>query len=191
MSADNSVSSIKSVLSGLLAGINADNEKAYRELAETDIMKLARQKVEEGDPEDFYYGLLYPMEQVVEGLLESVLPQNDKAQFIFKHFDFVEQHVKTVIVRFEGSPCSADKASAVIRRLLGFYLKGHPVVFDPDEEYTYHHPKKVLTTHGEIVEFFEAIQRLYYGDGDAYFKAVAKMMIATIATDYPSNPVSD
>jgi hypothetical protein len=170
--------SIKSVLTGLLSGIDAQNEKAYLEVSELDAFKLARAKVEEGNPEEFYFVLSYPLGEAVDGLISSVLPNNDRAHFIFKHYDFVESHIEKVIERFEGSPCSADKTSAVISRLLRFYIKGDEITFDPSAEYTFHHPKQILTNHEEIVDFFEAIHRLYYGDGDRYLKAFAKLNIA-------------
>lgn len=171
--------SIRSVVTGLLASVDAGNDSAYRELAELDTFKLARAKVEAWNPEEFYFVLSYPIGEVVDGLLNAVLPNNDRAHFIFKHYDFVESHVERVIERFEGSACSADKTGAVISRLLRFYIKGDPIIFDPSEKYTYHHPNQIFTTHEEVVGFFEAIHRLYHGDSDKFLEVAAKMKTTT------------
>lgn len=168
-------SSIAAVLTGLLASIDADNDSAYRELAESEAFKVARAKVEAWNPEEFYFVLSYPIGKAVDGLLNAVIPNNERVHFIFNHYDYVENHVKRTIGRFEGSAYSADKTAAVISRLLRFFIEGNPIFFDPSEKYTYHHPKKILKTHESIVDFFEAIHRLYYGDGDKFLEVTTRM----------------
>lgn len=175
MSHSSTQESIKSVLTGLFAGAEANNDKAYRELAELDAFKLARAKIEDRNPEEFYFVLSYPFDEAIDGLLNAALPGNEQAHFIFKNYEFVENHVARVIEQFEGSPCSADKTSSVISRLVRFHIKGDPIIFDSSEQYTFHHPKKVLANHEEIIDFFEAIYRLYYGDSDRFLEALAKI----------------
>jgi hypothetical protein len=50
------------------------------------------------------------------------------------------------------------------------------ISWDYSAEYTYHLPKQIFTTHSEIIEFFNGIHHLYYGNPDAYIKAMANSL---------------
>ncbi|MBC8740474.1 hypothetical protein F6X40_27950 [Paraburkholderia sp. UCT31] len=163
---------IKNVLEGLLAGIHADNEQLFDTVAATPVVKDAVGKVSEGDLDGFYFALLYPLSNMVDGLLERELPLSREAQFLFKHSTFVESHFRRLIEKFEGSACCADKSRTILAKLLRFFNTGAEVSFDYTQKYTYHLPTKVFTTHHEILGFFAALQSLLFGRGEPYVAAL-------------------
>jgi hypothetical protein len=167
--------SIKNVLTGLLASIEQHNHDRYAAITDDPTIREAGEHVRELDVSGFYFKLLYPLSSAIDGLLNNELPGNPKAQFLFKHGNFVENHLCALFEKYEGSACSADKARTVIRRLLRFFTANVEIVFDYTAEYTYHLPKTILTTHAEIVAFFEALHRLYYGNAASYLKIMRDM----------------
>lgn len=178
--------SIAAVLGGILASVDAEADVAYRQLADHPAMQKAVAAVRERNYEDFSFGLLYPMEQIVDGLFSSTIPGQREAQFIFKHGQFIEAHLRRLITDYESRVCSHDKVRTIIGRLLHYYLTGKKIAFDWTAEYTYHYPKTIFTTHEAIIEFFESLYALYYGNPSKYLTALQNIMAAhataTVAT---------
>lgn len=159
---------IKQVLDGLLSSINQDNENEYQTVAEQDEFQKAKESIENNDIDGFFYSLIYPFQNQVRGLLTIELPKMHQAQFLYQQCEFVECNIKRLFEDIEGSACCADKSRTVMRQLLVFFKTGKEIVFNYEQEYTYHLPKKVLNTHTEIVNFFMALYRLYYGQSKEY-----------------------
>ena len=63
-----------------------------------------------------------------------------------------------------------------MNRLYTWFKDNKEIVFDKDEEYTYHHPKIVFTTHEEIVSFYNALHYLYYGNPKQYLSMLSEML---------------
>ena len=103
---------------------------------------------------------------------QTVLPGKRETHFILRQYRFLNLHFKKIIQRREGFGCSGDKSRAILDRLLQYYLTGKEVVFNSGERYTFGHPTTVFTTHREIVEFFEGLYSLYYGNPELYLKAL-------------------
>ncbi|MDA8151509.1 MAG: hypothetical protein M0003_02140 [Acidithiobacillus sp.] len=136
------------------------------------MLQDAQTFVRDGQPERFRYALQYPLERVVDGLLQTAIPGKREAQFILRQYSFLNSHFQKIIERQEGVGCCADKSRTILHRLLQYYLTGTEVVFDPNEEYTFDHPTTVFTNHQEIVTFFEGLRSLYYGNPEGYLKAL-------------------
>lgn len=58
-------------------------------------------------------------------------------------------------------------------------MRGDKIEFNYNSEYTYHLPKKVFTTHEEIVMFFESLIHLYMGRPGKYFVAYDRIVNAS------------
>jgi hypothetical protein len=166
---------LQSVLGALLASVDSDNRVSLEAASTIPEVIQAREAIQDNDSERFYFALMYPLSQVVDGLLSAELPDSDSARFLFKHSEFVERNLSGIFSKFEGRACSADKASTVIRSLLRFFREGREISFDRTQQYTYHLPKMVLCEHAEIVAFFQALHALYYGQADAYIACMAAM----------------
>lgn len=159
---------IQDVIQGLMSSIAQENREAFDGVAANPAIQAALAEVGKGDVRAFYFALLYPMQNMVDGLLEHALPGKFKAQFLFKQGRFVEQHYRNLFNRYEGPACCADKSKTVVRCLLRYLVGGEEIAFDYAAQYTYHLPNRIFTTHAEIVEFFEAVYALHCGQGNLY-----------------------
>lgn len=165
------------VLSGILAAADKDNASAFATISENIAAKKALLAVQNGNPEDFWFLLAYPMQNLLDGAVASVT-KNQYAAFLFKHYDFVESHLSKLFETKEGSPCSADKSRAVICGLAQHFLSGKEIEFNYSGEYTYHLPKLILTTHAEIIAFFEALVSLHHGNPKKYLTQIQLILEA-------------
>jgi hypothetical protein len=156
--------SFNTLIAALCSGFEEEQKQHYEKVAMLPAVHAATLAVRINDFESFDSQLLRPFEDVVDGLLASELPSCEDAQFLFKHSQFIERHVEAIIRQYEGAPCCADKARTVVRHLLGYWKSGDVITFDYTQKYTFHLPEKVLVTHDEIVQFFDALKRLYYGN---------------------------
>ena len=164
-------SSIKNVLSAMSESIGKENVELYKKLIEEKGFKKDLTDIEE-----FYFGLIYPFEQFLQGLIQCEISRNREVQFLILHSQFVERQFNKLFVDVEGSACSADKSRTIIRRLFLWLNEGKRIEWDYKGEYTFHLPKKIFTTHDEIVEFYKGIENLYYGNYKLYLEALKKIL---------------
>jgi len=121
-----------------------------------------------GDINEFYLGLIRPHEQFISGLIRSELSQNRDVVFILQNSQFIENNYRYWIERIEGTACCADKSRTILRNLLDFYKLDKRIDFDYTQEYTFHLPKVIFKTHESIIEFYEGVKRLKYGNPTKY-----------------------
>lgn len=128
------------------------------------------------DPEDFFYAVLYPWEKFIGGYIKNTISTNRNVEFIYENSQFIDSHFKNLFVKYEGSACSADKSRTIVRRLLDFYLNGNKIDFNYDQEYTYHLPEKIFKEHQDIVDFYEGLVSLKYGNPEKYLISLNKVV---------------
>ena len=155
-----------------LSGNITDGKKAlYKSIIETSEIPGF------DDWEEFYFAVILPFENVIEGFVRSEIADNSDVAFLFAQSQFIERQFCEMICRKEGSPCSADKSRTILNRLFTFFTTGERIEFDYTGEYTYHLPKQVFTSHDEIVEFYQGVKGLYYGNNERYLKALAAILV--------------
>jgi hypothetical protein len=154
--------SIKSVLDGIVKSVGEKQVKLYKSLIDQSYIN----KVE--DINDFYFALIYPFETFLSGLIKTEISQNEDIEFILKHSRFIENNFEKIIHNIEGMTCCADKTRFIMRGLFGFYKTKELIIINYDQEYTYHLPKKVFTDHNSIINFYEGLKHLYYGNPERY-----------------------
>lgn len=167
--------SLEGMLNAILSRSEAEALAAASAFEALPCVREAAAAMQKGDYRSFAYQVLYPIQQVVDGLLAKLAPKKPRAQFILKHSSFVEAHFGYLIEAHEGASCSKDKERAIVRRLLGYYLEERPIEFDPNAKFTFHYPKVVFTSQAEILEFFEGVYALYYGHPEKYLAAMASI----------------
>ncbi len=173
---EQSATTIQDVITTILNNVDQDKMTLFASLRDHPMLQEAQTFARDGQAEQFLYALPYPLERVVDGLLQTVLPGKESAHFILQQYRFLDRHFQKVIERQEGIGCSRDKSRTILHRLLRYYVTGQEVVFDPSEKYTFGHPTTVFTTHQEIVEFFEGLYGLYYGNPDGYLTALETVL---------------
>ncbi len=163
---------IQDVITAILGSADQDKMALFASLRDHPLLQDAQAFARDGQAEQFHYRLPYRLERVVDGLLQTVLPGKREAHFILQRYTFLNSHFKNIVKHREGMSCCADKSRTILHRLLQYHLTGKEVVFDPNEQYTFAHPTTVFTTHLEIVEFFDGLYGLYYGNPEGYLKAL-------------------
>lgn len=163
---------IQDVITAILGSAEQDKMALFASLKDHPLLQDAQTFARDGQAEQFHYSLPYRLEGVVDGLLQTAIPRKREAHFILMQYRFLNTHFKNILQRGEGMSCCADKSRTILDRLLQYYLTGKEIVFDPNEKYTFGHPTTVFTTHQEIVEFFEGLYGLYYGNPEGYLKAL-------------------
>lgn len=170
---------LKQGLGDIFAALTTNFDKESKEIAyhlkDNELIVDALDALENNKFEEFYISLQYPFDKLVNGVVDSVITNRD-AQFIMKHSQFLERHFNKLIDQYEGMGCRADKTRTLIRSLLVYYATGKEIEFDYNAEYTYHLPKVIFTTHDEIIEFYEAVKNIYYGDVSYYLKALSAIL---------------
>lgn len=161
---------IKEVLTSMSNFIEQDQINLYQKLID-----------EKGfdnivDIESFYFGLIYPHQQFITGLIKSEISTNNDVVFIMTHSQFIERHFEFWIKKLEGTTCCADKSRTILRNLTDFYKTGIKIEFDYNAEYTFHLPKTIFKTHESIIEFYKGLIDLYYGNPLKYLIAVQPLM---------------
>jgi hypothetical protein len=158
---------IAKVFAGLLDGIAHDNAQAYIQFAQYPAVVAVVASAKKGNPEALR-ALQQPFEKILDGLIAREVSENFKARFLLLHSQYVLWQFRRVIEQLEGSACCADKAKTILRSLLRFFLTGEKIVFDRNQQYTFHLPESVFAEHAEIVRFFDALCTLYHGDPAPY-----------------------
>ena len=161
---------IKEVLNFMFDSIENNQIELYGKL----IDEKCFEKIE--DVQDFYLGLIYPHEQFISGLIKSEISKNNDVVFILENSQFIEHNFRYWVEKKEGMACSADKTRTILRRLVNFYKNGTKIEFDYTAEYTFHLPKVIFKTHESIVEFYEGVKSLHYGNPTLYLNALKSLI---------------
>ena len=168
--------SFKAVIRAMLNIHNDKSKSAFNAVSCSPAFDIAREQIKKRNTEHFYLLFLYQMEIPLQGFLESEMPGNHRAQFLFQNGEFIERHYEKLFERIEGVACCADKSRTIMRGLAKFLLDGKEIVFDYNQEYTYHLPKKIFNNHKSIVDFFESIYALYYGQFDKFIFEISNVI---------------
>lgn len=126
--------------------------------------------------EEFYLFVKFPFEQFISGFLKSELKMNNELQFIYSNSQFIERHFEKLIEQIEGSACCADKSRTIMNSIIDFYKSDIEIVFNYDSEYTFHLPKKIFTNHNCIIDFYQGLKYLFYGNPEKYLIAYKNAM---------------
>jgi hypothetical protein len=154
---------IKSVLDNLFSSIENKNIECAQSIGSLPAVKTAIERLKENDVGGFHLSLIYPFENMVDGLLAQETPQLHEAHFLIKQSEFVQWNFESLIIAVEGVSCSSDKSSTIINNLFKYLKSGTEIVFDYEQEYTYHLPSIIFKKHIEIFDFYKALRKLYYG----------------------------
>lgn len=160
---------IKDVLDSLTVSIKNEQIELYKKIIETNNIASF------DGPEEFFFAVIYPFEMFVSGMINCSVSKNSDIEFIYENYNFIERMFLRLVTEKEGFACSADKSRTIIRNLINFFETSNKINFNYDGEYTYHLPKKIFNNHTEIINFYEAIKKLYCGNPDEYVKFISEL----------------
>jgi hypothetical protein len=166
-----------SIFSGLRGLMRDEATEEYRKHADDPDIKEAGDALRLMDCIEFS-DLARRRLKPLEGLLNSKLGYNDRAEFLFMHGGFVESHLERIIQDVEGSYAYVDKARHVLRRAASASALGIRIDLGADEPDSYWMPKKVFRTHEEIMAFVDALHSLFYGGADDFIEQSLTIRLA-------------
>lgn len=172
------------VLRSIANAADKDNLAAFHSVADSPGMAAAAAAARQGDIDRFNLEM-NPIEKTIDGLLMSALPDARDAHFLLRQSRFIERHYRNLIQKYEGSACCADKSRNIMHKLFAFLTKRTEIAFDRTAQYTFNQPTRVFVDHAEIVDFFEALKRFYYGDSTAYLRTM-EAITARMKQDAPN-----
>lgn len=172
----------KKVTENELALVMDSLANAFRKEAEEEHAEMCAKYIEEhGDrllnPEK--YGLLvgFNLEQfnsvLIQNLLnsEAVLHQRNYSrkqehalEFLYAHYQFIDNHVDKIVEEYEGMPCSADKTRHILQLYRTYLITGKMPVFENEKHYW-------IPNFGSAerwIGFVKTLSRLYYGHVTEY-----------------------
>jgi hypothetical protein len=169
---------ISKVIQGMVDIFHKEESDFYKTL----IGNVSPKEIE--TPEDFFHKVIRPAEKYWNGFIRTEIKNNDNVVFLLNNTMFIEQTFQYWIKKIEGMSCCADKSRTILRRLYNYFLTGEKIVFDLSEEYTFHYPKKVFNTHKQIINVFDSLHALHYGNPMLYLKEVTDLCyLLTIDAD--------
>lgn len=165
---------LKATLSELFEQITASGLRDRAELAsiimENPYISSSVDDLRKYRFEKFHEKIVMKSDDLLEGIVEHIFGDNYEVAFLIKQYDFMYQHLEQLFTKFEGHACCVDKTRTVLANLLLNKARGTRIEFDYNGEWTYHLPKKILTSHEEVIKFFDAMINLYYGRHEKYLK---------------------
>ena len=150
---------IKSVIESMLSGFDDQNRELFMRIMEGVEMPLDRIK----GPGDFDLFIGRAWRNFTKQFVRHRIGDNDDLVFIYQNASMIENRIREEIVAAEGSVCSGDKSRTVLNALSWHYSTGGEIAWDLSQQYTYHIPKTVFTTHGEVISFYNGIRDFYHG----------------------------
>lgn len=157
---------IEKVINGINGMFEEEEQKMYLKFIEHCPIKSY------DNYDEFYIGFVYQFEQLISSIVKNNVSNNDDVVFIYERSQFIENHFQKLIEKYENFTCCVDKSRTIMKSLINFFITGERIVFDYNAEYTYHLPKKIFTSHDDIVEFFKGLQDLYYGNPTKYLETL-------------------
>lgn len=125
------------------------------------------------DPEKFSLLVSITTDRQIDLLARTVLAgskledqqKQHKLEMVYKEYGFIERHLKSIILAYEGHGCSTDKTRWLLRNYCT-YLKTDTI--PTIETRSYVHSK--YGTPAQWFDYIDAIIHLYYGKEQAYME---------------------
>lgn len=121
------------------------------------------------------YGIEQVLELYIQRLLGSEINEDNvwKLLFFYKQYSFLENNITKLIVKKEGSPCSADKSRWILRSYREYIISGNLPNMEIGER-CYWKPR--FGTAQEWMDFCEALELLHYGNPEKYFVSIKALI---------------
>ena len=179
--------SISSIFSSLLTSARDEAQTVVEETRQLPEIQRAIEALADRNPDRFYLALLYPLTQVVRGLVNEQVGRCQEAEFLLMQRDFVSSHIRKLIEQHEGWPCSADKVRTIMRVALRYYIDQKPIEFNYQGEYVFHLPTKILSDQESILGFINGLKHLYYGDPEPYLQQLLRVKQRAAQAGHPQD----
>jgi hypothetical protein len=158
---------LSDIFGSILSAAKKENEENYGAV-------IGNIKSQITSPDDFNMLFYYPLKEIVEAAVcqhsGRILKdrESSRASFIINNYEFVENNIEKIIVKFDGSTCSADKSGCITHRLFRHFVFNEEINVVKEEK-AFWIPNFWNDEKGaEWLELLEALIGLYYGDSVKY-----------------------
>lgn len=149
------------------AGLYEKNKESFENEFGINLKRIAKQE----DFESLNYLFISEISSFLDGFVRTEIVDNDQYCIIFKNARLIERQFRYWIEIAEGSVCCADKSRTIVRALLDHFKTGKEINWNYENEFAYHLPCKIFTTHQEIISFYYAFLKFYSsGEPLEYFR---------------------
>jgi hypothetical protein len=142
---------------------------------------------EEGSLDEFFFEFIYPLKNALDASVFAITTNTEedsyrKASFLIMNYNFIENNLTKFIIDKEGSVCSVDKASSIMRGIFKTLINGgkkdYFEFFDEKGEPKWYMPGFWNKNNGqEWLELFESLISLYYGNYQKYIVFLKKYLV--------------
>ncbi|MCU7667818.1 hypothetical protein [Bacillus thuringiensis] len=163
-------------INALSDAFQIESEQKYAAWAESIVKEYDFLDIQK--PEEFSLLLSQTLDEQADLLVHIALSHIDmdskkkhKIEFTYLQYQFIERHLESIILPFEGLSCSTDKTRWLIDTYIEYLISSNlPTV----EEKKFWHPKHGGV--GEWMEWIDSMYDLYYGKFEQYAVIKHKIM---------------
>lgn len=174
---------ITDIIERLMDSFDKSNKDAYAKLIVRTVSDLTETGYDMKDPDVFSTILVFQQNNVMELVAEEFhepckkKENQHKANFVFTHYDFLENHIRKLIENRCGSGCVADRCRTIIREYLKWLISGELNEFNPEIE-CYWIPK--FGIYSDWFKYCDSLYELYHGRLQNYLEIYNKLLTCEI-----------
>ena len=168
---------IASVLTGILAGIDMEDEAFLKQIEATqpELVSAVQKSLVGARLSDLDLTTLYPGKRLVRALVKRLAPSSPNVAELVLDYSFFENHFKFWIVEKEGTACSTDKTRYLLQEIYLHLVNNRVLNRTRVSDSEYWMTSQIFKTSDEVLSFFNALIRLKYGHPHAYLEQVERL----------------
>lgn len=167
------------IIEGILDGFDQSNKDTYDKLIFKTVSDLRETGYDMKDPDVFNTILAFKQDNLMELIVEELhepcknKENQHKANFVFTHYSFLENHIRKLIESRSGSCFVADISHSIIKKYLEWLISGKMDEIHIEIE-SFWVPKFGMYTDWFI--YCDALYELYYGLTEHYLVAYENLL---------------
>lgn len=167
------------IIKNLVDSIEKEDRTTYGELIHKTVSDLDESGYDMKDPDVFNTVFIFKQNNVMNLIAEAFhepckkKENQNKANFVFTHYSFLESHIRKLIESRCGFSCVADRTRTIIREYLKWLISDELNEYDPEKEHFWI-PK--FGMYSDWFLFCDSLYELYYGRLENYLLAYDKLL---------------
>ncbi|EJZ9093485.1 hypothetical protein OIX85_003896 [Vibrio parahaemolyticus] len=167
---------LTALFKNMFTSLENDAKEAYQNAKDNEEVKAATEAFVKRDLETAFAELFTDTQRIGAGMVFlSDAKDKRRLEHFFQHYPTFEAHFRHLFERFEGSACCVDKARTCLKAITNFLMVGTPIEFKYDAAVTYHLPQIILTTHDEVMTYFDTVMQITVGRFEGYIENLGRL----------------
>lgn len=169
---------IKSLSNQLLLEEEKEKENILSGILENPEIEKAILCLQHGNIDRFRYTIAHDVSKITNSIIDHAI-SNQYARVLVKNYSFFEDHFTKLIKLKDGFASSHDKVITILKSIFKYYEHGDEIKFNYDAEYTFHLPVNYFTTQNQIIDYYQSLVSLLYGDFNEYIIELQKVITSS------------